>query len=141
MKAEPYGVCRIVPPPSWRPPCITKKKKMWKTSSFTTQIQRIDELRDHNSYFEVSNHETMKKRKRFFDGHGLNVGPGPEFTMENFEKFAEKFKQQLFCKNNEVQDLRSNHTSQWEPSVEHIEGEYWRIVENPREKIEVRWIK
>lgn len=137
MKAEPYGVCRIVPPPSWRPPCITKKNKMWETSSFTTQIQRIDELRDHNSYFEVSNHETMKKRKRCFDGHGLNVGPGPEFTMENFDNFAEKFKQQFFCKTNEVQDLRSNHTSQWEPSVEHIEGEYWRIVENPREKIEV----
>lgn len=43
-KAEPYGICRIIPPPSWQPPCLLKQKSIWECTEFITQIQRIDGL-------------------------------------------------------------------------------------------------
>jgi histone demethylase JARID1 len=30
-----------------------------------------------------------------------------------------------------------NETQKWEPSVEDIEGEYWRIVEKPTDEVKV----
>lgn len=59
--------------------------------------------------------------------------PGPDFTLESFQKYANDFKEQYFCKDVHF-DLRSG---QWEPSLDNIEGEYWRIVERPSEEIEV----
>ncbi|PQP94722.1 hypothetical protein Pyn_17558 [Prunus yedoensis var. nudiflora] len=45
-KAEPYGICRIVPPSSWRPPCPLKEKDIWETSKFATRVQRVDKLQN-----------------------------------------------------------------------------------------------
>ena len=39
-KAEEYGICRIVPPSSWRPPCPLKEKNIWENSKFATRVQR-----------------------------------------------------------------------------------------------------
>nr|GEY04475.1 putative lysine-specific demethylase JMJ16 isoform X1 [Tanacetum cinerariifolium] len=64
--------------------------------------------------------------------------PGPRFTLGEFQKYADDFKTQYFgrtetnanaCENSVKQD-------QWEPSLENIEGEYWRMVERPSEEIE-----
>ncbi|MCD9638193.1 hypothetical protein HAX54_022014, partial [Datura stramonium] len=53
--------------------------------------------------------------------------PGPEFTLDAFQKYADDFKAQYFRQND----------GQCEPSLENIEGEYWRMVEKPTEEIEV----
>lgn len=66
--------------------------------------------------------------------------PGPEFTLETFQKYADEFKTQYFRKNENVADMGGNITmvkEHHEPSVENIEGEYWRMVEKPTEEIEV----
>jgi hypothetical protein len=54
--------------------------------------------------------------------------PGPEFTLRTFKKYADDFSEQYFKKEVSGDSL---------PSVEDIEGEYWRIVERPTEEIEV----
>ncbi|KAL9317922.1 hypothetical protein ACSQ67_014439 [Phaseolus vulgaris] len=65
--------------------------------------------------------------------------PGPEFTLETFQRYAEDFKHQYFRKNENVSHLGANTTvlnGTSEPSVESIEGEYWRMVESPTEELE-----
>lgn len=61
--------------------------------------------------------------------------PGSEFTLDAFQKYADDFKAQYFRKNNNSLDPMLEE--QWQPSVESIEGEYWRMVEKPTEQIEV----
>lgn len=74
------------------------------------------------------------------DGETFGFEPGPEFTLDAFQKYADDFRAQYFSKNGNATDLRGNMTISQElrePSVENIEGEYWRIVEKPTEEIEV----
>ena len=66
--------------------------------------------------------------------------PGPEFTLETFEKYANDFKNQYFGRIENTANTAGNLTTlreSSEPSVESIEGEYWRMVEKPTEEIEV----
>ncbi|CAA3005164.1 lysine-specific demethylase JMJ16 [Olea europaea subsp. europaea] len=162
-KAETYGICRIVPPPSWKPPCPLKEKNTWETSKFSTRIQRIDKLQNRNSVRKIlqTNYQKRRKRRCVKTGNDHGVGneeigvpgevevyeaerfgfePGPEFTLDAFQKYADDFKAQYFSKNNNSLDMGGNTTmlkEQWQPSVENIEGEYWRMVEKPTEEIEV----
>ena len=55
-------------------------------------------------------------------------------TLESFQKYADDFKEQYYFHTNADFDVISG---QQEPSVENIDGEYWRIVEKPTEEIEV----
>lgn len=162
-QAEGYGICRIVPPPSWKPPCLIKEKDKWETSRFSTNIQLVDELQDLYSKRKLDKITEKKigKRKRtlrtgmeYGSGDGCTTDPdevgcyiegfefecGPSFTLETFKKYADDFKERYFCKKDKVLDADVNLTAfqdQWTPSVENIEGEYRRIVENPSEEIEV----
>lgn len=65
--------------------------------------------------------------------------PGPEFSLETFQRYADDFKVKYF-RNENISHLSDNTTilnGTSEPSLETIEGEYWRMVENPTEEIEV----
>ncbi|KAL5796511.1 hypothetical protein ACOSQ2_001331 [Xanthoceras sorbifolium] len=151
-RSEQYGICRIVPPPSWKPPCFIKEKNIWDSSTFVTQIQRVDGL--HNQYLQKKmatvDENTNSKRRSLRTGLEHRVGnrytinpvevgcfgefesePGPEFTLQMFKKYADDFKDQYFGMKDKVLQKQS------EPSLENIEGEYRRIVENPTEEIEV----
>ncbi|KAI3750780.1 hypothetical protein L2E82_21598 [Cichorium intybus] len=145
-KAESYGICRIVPPSSWKPPCPLKEKTVWKTSMFSTRIQRVDKLQNRESMSKLSrtNHHKKKRRRRCTktvvdqdygcsNSDDFGFEPGPSFTLEGFKKYADDFKKQYFRKNTDDSDIKSS----WEPSIENIEGEYWRMVEKPTEEIEV----
>ncbi|KAJ8760380.1 hypothetical protein K2173_015047 [Erythroxylum novogranatense] len=162
-KAEPYGICRIVPPPSWKPPCPLKEKNKWEGSRFATRVQRVDKLQNRDSMRKMSGmyNQTKKKRRRCMrmasesrmDGgniHGssdaggseaetFGFEPGPEFSLKTFQKYADEFKAQYFSKNDNIVDKEGNMTdhNKSELSVENIEGEYWRIVEKATEEIEV----
>ncbi|XP_010935913.1 lysine-specific demethylase JMJ703 [Elaeis guineensis] len=153
--AEPYGICRIVPPPSWNPPFVLKEKGVWENSKFATRIQQVDKLQNRDTMKKICrNHCIMgRKRRKLAKMGGTNnenlveasllgclnsierfgFQPGPDFTLESFQKYANDFKEQYFC-NDMHFDLSSG---QWGPSLENIEGEYWRIVERPSEEIEV----
>ncbi|KAI8556170.1 hypothetical protein RHMOL_Rhmol05G0231000 [Rhododendron molle] len=163
-RAEKYGICRIVPPPSWKPPCPLMDKNIWDKSKFPTRIQRIDKLQNRNSRKRMLKTHNDKRKKRRCMKNGVDYGsgtgtgniagcgeagileetfgfePGPEFTLDAFQKYANDFKVQYFRKNGSAADSRSNITKlqeQWEPTLEDIEGEYWRMVEKPTEEIEV----
>lgn len=153
-----YGICRIVPPPSWKPPCPLKEKIIWERSKFATRIQRLDKLQNRESMrktFQV-NHDKRKKRKCLRRGadHGnciqdtkipdkaeqFGFEPGPDFTLDEFQKYDDDFKAQYFWKNNNSSSLggsRITHDEEWHPTIQDIEGEYWRMVEKPTEEIEV----
>ncbi|XP_021810978.1 putative lysine-specific demethylase JMJ16 [Prunus avium] len=160
-KAEPYGICRIVPPSSWRPPCPLKEKDVWETSKFATRVQRVDKLQNRDSMRKIpKNHNHMRKKRRrctrmgadcpsggrgsgddgYCEAERFGFEPGPELTLETFERYADDFKTQYFSKNEHITDIGGNLSKLkegWEPSVENIEGEYWRMVERPTEEIEV----
>ncbi|CAN1765997.1 Putative lysine-specific demethylase JMJ16 [Linum perenne] len=159
-KAEPYGICRIVPPPSWKPPCPLKETSIWEGSKFSTRVQRVDKLQNREAMIKLSklNNHSRKKRRKCMRmgvdcgndggskselGDAAVVGlaetfgfdPGPEFDLSTFQKYADDFKAQFFRKDEDV--AKKSSLLNCEPSVENIEGEYWRIVENATEEIEV----
>ncbi|KAG9160849.1 hypothetical protein Leryth_008674 [Lithospermum erythrorhizon] len=162
-KAETYGICRIVPPPSWKPPCPLKDKKVWENSKFTTRIQEIDKLQNRESMKKMlrinrNKKKKKKKRRRSMKNHteqaNNNGDPmitsetekddsefgfdtGPDFTLDGFQRYADDFKAQYFGKNEYISDSKILLQEQRDPSVEKIEGEFWRIVENPTEEVEV----
>ncbi|KAF8691686.1 hypothetical protein HU200_040072 [Digitaria exilis] len=143
--AEPYGICRIVPPPSWKPSCLLKEKNIWECSKFPTRVQKVDKLQNRKSSKKSRRGGMMKKRRKLSDPEDIgNVNhnqtvmqqnqerfgfePGPEFTLQTFKKYADDFSDQYFNKDTFGESV---------PSVEDIEGEYWRVVERPTEEIEV----
>lgn len=152
-KAEAYGICRIVPPSSWKPPCPLKEKTVWESSTFATRIQRVDKLQNRDSSRKTCrpNHYKKKRRRRctklgvdhetrepvsaepMVQEADFGFEPGPRFTLDEFKKYADDFKNQYFRKNEGSFVLQDR----WEPSIENIEGEYWRMVEKPTEEIEV----
>ncbi|GAB4855353.1 hypothetical protein Ancab_023974 [Ancistrocladus abbreviatus] len=156
-KAEPFGICRIVPPPSWKPPCRLKKKDIWESSTFATRVQRVDKLQNRDPSRKLSKiHNPVWKKRRCSRmdvdcGHdsatflglgeaGFGFEPGPEFTLDAIQRYANDFKVQYFRKTESNQHSGVNSTKlpeKWEPSVEAVEGEYWRVVEKPTEEIEV----
>ncbi|KAF8110334.1 hypothetical protein N665_0085s0062 [Sinapis alba] len=159
-KAEKYGICRIVPPPSWKPPCPLKEKQVWEDSKFNTRVQRVDKLQNRSSMKKISklsNQMRRKKRKcmkmgmdsatngKSDPGSGspgmsefetFGFEPGPGFTLKDFKKYADEFKAQYFKKSEASTDSECKG-GDWEPAVEDIEGEYWRIVDKATEEIEV----
>jgi histone demethylase JARID1 len=147
-RAEPYGICRIVPPTSWEPPCTPEKKNVLENSEFVARIQRIDGNQvQHAPEIMASSHDTTETKRRKVmkvdtDSHlGNNNGNvqgrdyepehGPKFTIKTFKKMADEFKTQYFNYKNKNKIMGSD------PSVENIEDEYRRIVQNPTEEIEV----
>ncbi|OIW13771.1 hypothetical protein TanjilG_31660 [Lupinus angustifolius] len=155
-RAEPYGICRIVPPSSWKPPCPLEEKSIWDGSKFATRVQRIDKLQNRGSIRNMSRIQSNMKRKRrrctqiemvngtrnvgFSEAESFGFEPGPEFTLETFQRYSDDFKTKYFRKYGDVYQSEANTTvsnGNSEPSVENIEGEYWRMVESPTEEIEV----
>ncbi|KAM7524778.1 hypothetical protein LguiA_014680 [Lonicera macranthoides] len=159
--AEPYGICRIVPPSSWTPPCPLKKKCIWENAKFSTRVQQVDLLQNR----EPMRRKKGRKRKRRRNskmgarrrrrpcsegGSESNVSSdteekfgfqsGSDFTLEDFQKFALNFKECYFGLKNPQEGVIFNgvdHNNKWEPSIEEIEGEYWRIIEQPTDEVEV----
>ncbi|CAL5193770.1 unnamed protein product [Lathyrus oleraceus] len=164
-RAEPYGICRIVPPKSWKPSCTLEEKNVWENSEFVAQTQRIDGHQvQHAQAIMASSYDTTKTKRRKvnkveMDSHlgnrstctsnngnveGCDDEPesGPKFTLKTFKKLADEFKIQYFNYKDKIKIMGSDknsaiHQQQWEPSVENIEGDYGRIVQNPSEEIEV----
>lgn len=128
-----------------------------------TRVQRIDKLQNRDSIrknFRVCNQ--MRRKRRRVNRKGVDVttlngkngdagsygaerfgfDPGPDFTLASFQKYADDFKFQYFSKplNDTAKGCDPSllpENEHWKPSLENIEGEYWRMVEKPTEEIEV----
>ncbi|XP_022142392.1 lysine-specific demethylase JMJ18-like isoform X2 [Momordica charantia] len=157
-QAESYGICRIVPPPSWNPPCVLKEKSIWENAKFSTRIQQVDLLQNREPMKKKSRGRKRKRRKHSRTGTSArctNLGveanltsesdekfgfnSGSDFTLKDFQAYADYFKECYFGIKQAPEDLNFDLESskRWEPSVEDIEGEYWRIVEQPTDEVEV----
>ncbi|MQL97854.1 hypothetical protein Taro_030551 [Colocasia esculenta] len=166
QKAEQYGICRIVPPPSWKPPCRLKENSIWHSVKFTTRIQQVEKLQNREPMKKRSRSGCHRKRKR---RRGLRFGmtrrrtvsdsseandcgasdtdekfgfqSGSDFTLEAFGKYADAFKEKYFGAKTVDGKLTScgYGSERWKPSVEEIEGEYWRIVEKSSKEVEVHY--
>ncbi|XP_068656564.1 lysine-specific demethylase JMJ18-like isoform X2 [Aristolochia californica] len=163
LKAEQYGICRIVPPPSWKPPCLLKERKIWEHAKFGTRVQQVGLLQNRQPMRKKSRsrHQRKRKRRRWTrmgmvqrrsssniseasesvtsdTDEKFGFHSGSDFTLEVFKKYADDFKEQYFGikeANERLSDGQRNMS--WRPSVEEIEGEYWRIVEKTVKEIEV----
>ncbi|WVZ57785.1 hypothetical protein U9M48_008127 [Paspalum notatum var. saurae] len=155
-QAEKYGICRIIPPTSWRPPCPLKEKSFWECQEFNTRVQQVDKLQNREPMKKRTQPRVQRKRKRrkrlrFGMTHRrpsssadseekFGFQSGSDFTLEEFQKYADEFKQEYFgMKGSDEISLSEikKHKKIWEPSVEEIEGEYWRIVIGPTDEVEV----
>lgn len=106
-----------------------------------TRVQRLDKLQNRGAKNKSCQNQNMMRKRRKLMENGTNQAgsnpfaverfgfePGPEFTLETFKKYADDFRREYFG---------SDADAGFEPSVENIEGEYWRIVEKPTAEIEV----
>lgn len=122
---------------------------------FPTRVQQVHKLQVRQTTAKecASSKQTTKKRRgrvavgRMGESATFNsplpaheqpeffgFWPGEPFLLGAFEKYAQDFKDQYF----RISERQTNGSEQkWEPSVENIEGEYWRIVEQATEQIEV----
>lgn len=64
---------------------------------------------------------------------------GSDFTLKEFQAYADYFKECYFGIKQAQEDLSFENKSskRQDPSVEDIEGEYWRIVEKSTDEVEV----
>ncbi|CAL1402644.1 unnamed protein product [Linum trigynum] len=157
-KAEPFGICRIVPPASWRPPCHLKEKEIWENAKFSTRIQQVDLLQNREPMRKKHKSRKRKRRRHSKFGNtrrrtnscsaGANVVPeneekfgfqtGSNFTFAEFQKYAEYFKACYFQrKDSSGEDVKEEHQKFEQPPLDVIEGEYWRIIEQPTDEVEV----
>ncbi|KAI3455882.1 hypothetical protein Pfo_012545 [Paulownia fortunei] len=155
--AEAYGICKIVPPPSWRPPCPLKEKKVWEHAKFSTRIQQVDLLQNREP-IRKKLHRKRKRRKQFNSRLRRRARPessesnaacdsedkfgfqsGSDFTLEDFQRCAQEFKELYFGVKDKTQEyfVGIGQDKRWLPSVDDIEGEYWRIIEQPTDEVEV----
>ncbi|KAF8115033.1 hypothetical protein N665_0030s0080 [Sinapis alba] len=146
-KAESFGICRIVPPVAWTPPCPLKEKEIWEKSKFPTRIQLIDLLQNREPIKKSTNSKKRKRRIISKTGYSrrrrdsdcdaeekFGFETGPDFTLEELQKYDEDFKESYF----QVEDgSKASENKKFKPKVKDIEGEYWRIVEQPTDEVEV----
>ena len=64
-EAEPFGICKIVPPKGWKVECAVDWNS---TKKFATKWQRLPEL-----------------------GEGQPFGDGREYTLEEYQRMADEF--------------------------------------------------
>ena len=99
--------------------CILRKRKRRRGLKFGMARRRIS-----SDSPESNDCDTSDTEEKF----GFQTGS--DFTLEEFEKYAVRFKERYFKGEVDSEKLP--------PSVEEIEGEYWRIVEKLTKDVEVR---
>ncbi|KAG4969380.1 hypothetical protein JHK82_035061 [Glycine max] len=133
---EPYGICRIVPPACWVPPCLLQEKDLWENAKFPTCIQQIDLLQNREPTRKKIRGRKRKRRKQSKMGMGTRTAKsGSEANVASEPE--EKFYFGLNDANEYEKVSDSSHQHRWKPFVEEIEGEYWRIIEQPTDEVEV----
>ncbi|CAA6657944.1 unnamed protein product [Spirodela intermedia] len=140
--AEQYGICRIVPPPSWMPPCPLKQDCIWQCAKFTTRVQQVDKLQNREPMKKKNRNCCLRKRKR---RRGLKFGMTRRRTASDSSEINDcgtsDTEEKYFGaeRTNENSSSCSSELERWKPSVEEIEGEYWRIVEKSSKDVEVHY--
>ncbi|CAM6122699.1 unnamed protein product [Calypogeia fissa] len=123
--AEPFGICRVVPPPGWRPPCpLREDVAKLHVLKFPTRVQEIHKLQVRQPVRKCSQARSRLGGRRGRGGFRGRMGrpcrrtpslptsggpvksvqpdesfgfePGSYFSLGMFEKYAQQFKEQYF---------------------------------------------
>ncbi|KAK1375678.1 lysine-specific demethylase JMJ18-like [Heracleum sosnowskyi] len=159
--AEGFGICKIVPPSSWNPPCPLKEKSIWENAKFSTRIQQVDLLQNREPMRKKRGRKRKRRRNSKLDNKRkcpgiddaeISISPdteekfgfqtGLDFTFQDFQKLSCNFKECYFGVGDAMMEEIAGQSvdgqnKRWEPSIEDIEGEYWRIIEKPTDEVEV----
>lgn len=109
-QAEKYGICKIVPPKSFRPPFAVNKDRF----KFTPRTQRLNEL------------EASIRTKLNYTEFGFTLSP-KLYTLAEFTRMADEFKQNYF---------KSNTCN---VPLDQVENEYWRLVSSLFDTVSVEY--
>lgn len=109
-QAEKYGICKIVPPKSFRPPFAVDENCF----QFTPRTQRLNEL------------EASIRTKLNYTEFGFTLSP-KRYTLAEFTKMADQFKKEYF---------KSETTN---IPLEDVEKEYWRLVSSLNDDVSVEY--
>ncbi|CAH2058772.1 unnamed protein product [Thlaspi arvense] len=128
-KAEPYGICCVVPPPSWKPPCLLEEKKIWEASKFVTQVQLFDGYHAEDPMVKTepdADSDTSEKVKV------RRTERGSVHTLKSFKEFADSYKNRHFSVKDAVLGSKNSSPSlKPEPTMADVEKEYRQLVESP----------
>lgn len=109
-QAEKYGICKIVPPKSFKPPFAVDENCF----KFTPRTQRLNEL------------EASIRTKLNYTEFGFTLSQR-QYTLAEFTRMANEFKQNYF---------KSNDTS---VPLTQVEKEYWRLVSSLQDSVSVEY--
>ncbi|KAI5312111.1 hypothetical protein L3X38_041284 [Prunus dulcis] len=132
-------------------PALFREKQMWERAKFSAHIQQVDLLQNRESMRKKSRGRKRKRRRhsRMRTKRCSNVASetdemfgfrsGSDFTFDEFQRYAYTFKESYFVIKDVKEGSNAGETKKktWKPSVEDIEGEYWRIVEQPTDEVKV----
>jgi histone demethylase JARID1 len=137
------------------------EKDIWENAEFSTRIQQIDLLQNREPMKKKSRGRKRKRRSRKNSKTGTcrrvsnsaseaknaseadekyGFQSGSDFTFKDFQQYAKYFKECYFGLKDANEDGKVSDNNQQKrrmPSEEEIEGEYWRIVEQPTDEVEV----
>ncbi|KAH0750659.1 hypothetical protein KY290_029891 [Solanum tuberosum] len=147
----------VLHPTEEKPPCHIEEEDM--RCGVDTHIQCISDLQSLflKKRLEGAHKKTNNRRQKIPSmkpdfGHSVELKEfgccnerfefesGPKFKLKSFKNYADHFKRQYFVKEDQITASNFNSDAMQmlsEPSIPDIEGEYWRIIENPTEEIEV----
>lgn len=130
--SEPHGICCVVPPPSWDPPCLLGERQIWEGSRFFTQVQIFDGVRTDDPTIkkeadaDIDDDETSEKVK--FCRTELGNG----YTLEIFKNFADSYLESHFrVKEKVLASMYSSPSVDAWPTVADVEKEFRKLLENP----------
>ena len=137
--SEPHGICCVVPPPSWDPPCLLGERKIWEGSRFFTQVQIFDGVQTEDPKIKKETDADSDDDDTFHKAKFCRTELGNEYTLETFKNFADSYKKRHFSVEDEVLGSKSSSTPslKQEPTVADVEKEYRQLVESPLVEIEV----
>jgi [histone H3]-trimethyl-L-lysine4 demethylase len=81
-EAEPFGLCRIIPPDDWQPPCTIDRKAF----KFPTRIQCVHELQERSSTFQAQ-HVFHRDYHAFLKAHDRYLKKTPVFGSREIDLF------------------------------------------------------
>lgn len=109
-QAEKFGICKIVPPKTFRPPFAVDENCF----TFIPRTQRLNEL------------EASMRSKLNYTGFGFQLSQ-KHYTLAEFSRMANEFKQNYF---------KTNTT---DVPLSEVEKEYWRLVASQNEEVSVEY--
>ncbi|CAH8390601.1 unnamed protein product [Eruca vesicaria subsp. sativa] len=131
-RSEPYGICCVVPPPSWDPPCLLGEKKIWESSRFFTQVQIFDGVHTEDPKIKKEADADSDDDDTFDKVKFCRTELGNEYTLETFKNFADSYLESHFrVKEKVLASMYSSPSVDAWPTVADIEKEFRKLLENP----------